>query len=146
MVTLPCTVEPPAGVLIPTVGEVVSVDVVEVVTWTRTDVVVLPAPSRALAEIMCDPPLAPVEFHCAENGASVSSAPVSMPSTRNWTPVTPTSSEALAVMLTKPETAAPDNGAVSETTGDRVSLGCAETTLENPLSLALVSRAVTANQ
>ncbi len=52
----------------------------------------------------------------------MSSVPTEMLSTLNWTPVTPTLSEALAERVTEvPETVVPDDGADMETVGMVVS-------------------------
>ena len=52
----------------------------------------------------------------------VSSAPVSEPSTWNWTPATATLSEALAETVMVPETVEPELGAVTDTVGGVVSV------------------------
>src|SRR5438309_8162238 len=84
----------------------------------------LPAPSRATAVRVCDEPLlAVVVSQGAEYGAAVTSAPTFTPSSRNCTPTTPMLSEALAVMVTVPETLAPDVGDVIDTVGGVVSGG-----------------------
>ncbi len=80
------------------------------------------------------------------NGADGTSAPRSPPSSLNWTPATPTSSVAVAVTVTVPETVAPVEGDVIDTTGGVESTGIAETTLEKIPSLSLVSTDVTAIQ
>ena len=51
----------------------------------------------------------------------MSSAPRLFPSSLNWTPTTPTLSEALADTVTPPETVAPAAGALMETVGGVVS-------------------------
>ena len=53
----------------------------------------------------------------------MSSAPVAAPFTRNWTPATPTLSEAVALSVTVPETVVPAAGAVIDTVGGVVSGG-----------------------
>ena len=53
----------------------------------------------------------------------VSSAPRFWPSSLNWTPLTPTLSEAVAFTATVPDTVAPAAGAVIETFGAVVSGG-----------------------
>src|SRR3989344_6415154 len=78
---------------------------------------VLPAASRATALRLWVPLVAVVESQEMEYGAVVSSAPTLAPSTLNCTPVTPTLSDALAEMVTVPETVAPSAGAVRETVG-----------------------------
>ena len=47
----------------------------------------------------------------------MSSLPRLFPSSLNWTPATPTSSEALAVTLREPDTVAPSAGALTKTDG-----------------------------
>ena len=64
-----------------------------------------------------------VVFHETEYGALVSSAPRLLPSSMNWTPATPTLSEALAVTLIVPETIDPGAGDVMLTAGGVVSGG-----------------------
>lgn len=57
-------------------------------------------------------------------GEDMSSAPTVAPSTLNWTPATPTLSEAVAVKATLiPDTVSPESGAVRETVGGLVSTG-----------------------
>ena len=51
----------------------------------------------------------------------MSTAPISLPSTLNWTPATATLSDASAVIVIVPETFAPSAGAVRETVGAVVS-------------------------
>ena len=53
----------------------------------------------------------------------MSSAPRLSPSSLNWTPTTPTLSEALAVTVMVPETVEPDEGDVMLTVGGVVSGG-----------------------
>src|SRR5438093_3152908 len=118
-VIVPETVEPGKGDVMLTVGDVVS----ETVTATALDVVAFPAASRARAVSEWDPGLAVVVFHETEYGAVVSSAPRLAPSSMNWTPTTPTLSEALAVTLIVPETVVPDKGDVMLTVGGVVSGG-----------------------
>src|SRR6266850_5996757 len=94
----------------------------ETVTLITSEVVWLPAASRARAANVCAPPDAVDAFHVIEYGAVVSSAPYGAPSNRNWTLSTPTLSEALADTVTAvPDTVAPLAGAVIETTGGVVS-------------------------
>src|SRR6266853_2528230 len=82
----------------------------------------LPAASRAIALMLCDPSLAVVVFHETEYGGVVTSAlPLTPSSTRNCTPTTPTLSEALAVTVPVPFTVAPSFGAVILTVGGVVS-------------------------
>src|SRR5207247_2198184 len=81
----------------------------------------LPAASRARAVRVCDPLLVVVVSQLTTYGALVSSAPRAAPSRKNWTPATPTLSEAVAVTDTGPETVAPLAGAVMLTVGGVVS-------------------------
>jgi 5,10-methenyltetrahydromethanopterin hydrogenase len=83
----------------------------------------LPAASRATALIVCAPSLAPVVFQAIEYGALVSGGPASTPSRRNWTLVTPTLSEALALTVIVPDTVAPFAGEVMLAEGAVVSGG-----------------------
>jgi hypothetical protein len=64
-----------------------------------------------------------VVFHETEYGEEVSSAPIAEPSTKNWTPATPTLSEAEALTVVVPETVAPEAGEVMLTDGGVVSGG-----------------------
>src|SRR5882762_10632459 len=97
-----------------TVGAVVSLNTV---TVTAAAVAVLPAASRATAVSVCEPLLAVVVFHEIEYGAAVSSSPRFAPSRRNWTPTTPTLSDAFAVTVVVPLAVAPFAGAVMLTVG-----------------------------
>src|SRR2546426_1044200 len=116
---VPETVAPPAGAVRLTVGGVVSLNTV---TVTVAAVAVLPAASRATAVSVCDALLAAVVSHASAYGAVVSSTPTFAPSRRNWTPTTPTLSDALALIVVVPETVAPFAGAVRLTVGGVVSL------------------------
>ena len=53
----------------------------------------------------------------------MSSLPTAEPSTKNWTPATPTLSEAEALIAIVPETVAPEAGDVMLTVGGVVSAG-----------------------
>jgi hypothetical protein len=76
----------------------------------------------------------------------VSSAPRADPSTKNWTPATPTLSEAEALTVVVPETVAPDDGEVMLTVGavvsafDTVTVTAAEVVLLPAASRALAVR------
>src|SRR5437867_71124 len=83
-----------------------GLDVLLTVTMTAADVVRLPAASRATAVTLCAPSPTLVVFHVREYGEVVSSAPRSTPSTRSCTAATPTSSDALAVIVVVPNTVA----------------------------------------
>src|SRR3989442_14045752 len=63
-----------------------------------------------------------VVSHVTEYGDVVSSAPRLPPSSWNWTPTTPTLSEALAETVMLPVTVAPEVGAVMLTVGGVMSL------------------------
>src|SRR6267143_1391487 len=102
----------------PTVGAVVSDT--DTVTVTAAEVAVLLAASRATALRLWLPGVAAVVSHGTEYGAAVSSAPRAAPSSWNWTPATPTLSEALAETVIVPETA-PGLGEVMPTVGEVVS-------------------------
>src|SRR6266404_1584989 len=138
-VTVPETVAPAAGELIETDGAAVSFITV---TVTAADVVLLPAASRAIAVIVCDPLAALSVFHCAEYGAAVSSAPALLPSTWNCTAATPTLSDAFAVSVIAPETVAPAEGDVIETDGAVASLKTVIVTAAEVVRLPAASRAI----
>src|SRR6478672_6667722 len=87
------------------------------VTVTVAAVAVLPAASRAMAERVCDPAAAVLVSHAVEYGAEVSSAPRLTSSRTNWTPTTPTLSDAAAVTFTVPATVALFAGAEMLTEG-----------------------------
>src|SRR5213083_31001 len=94
------------------------------VTVTGAEGVLLPAASRAIAVILCEPSLAVAVFHETEYGAVVASAlPLIPSSSRNCTPTTPTLSEALAVTVAVPCTVAPLPGEDTLTVGGVVSTG-----------------------
>src|SRR5262249_2205306 len=118
--TVPDTVVPPAGAGIDTVRFVVSP--FDPVTGTPAAAVVSPAASRATAVNVWPPAAADVVFHDIEYGKAVYSAPRFAPSSLNWTPATPTLSEAFAVTFTVPLTVLPAAGVINETVGFVVSL------------------------
>src|SRR6266513_3538495 len=93
------------------------------VTVIVVDSVWLPAASRAMAVIVCEPSLTEAVFQGIEYGVLVASAPRLTLSILNCTPTTPTLSEALAVKLIVPETVAPETGDVMLTAGGVVSGG-----------------------
>lgn len=107
----------PVGVL----GAVVSATTLFTVTDIELDVAVLPAASLAVAVTVCVPLETPTVFHEPEYGATVSSLPRLTPSSLNWTPATPTLSEAEALRETEPLTVEPLDGEVTETEGAVVS-------------------------
>src|SRR6266481_3634444 len=85
------------------------------VTLTGVDTVELPAASRATAVRVWLPLTLRVVFQETPNGPTVASAPRLPPSSLNWTPATPTLSEALAdTARALPETVAPAPGALME--------------------------------
>jgi hypothetical protein len=96
----------------------VKLPVLLTVTVTDEDVVELPAASRAVAVTVCEP-LGTVKLSQEmEYGLDVSSEPTLLPSSLNWTPETPTLSEALALSVTLlPDMLAPAEGAVRLTVG-----------------------------
>ena len=73
----------------------------------------------------------------------MSSLPRLAAPSRNWTPATPTSSEAPAVTATVPLTVAPPAGAVIETVGGWSAGTTAVTCAEAPLTFPAASSAVT---
>ena len=92
------------------------------VTLTFAATVELPPASLARAASTWAPLAVVVVFQVTEYGDVVSSLPRVAPSTRNWTPATPTLSEAVAETVTAvPRTVAPAEGAVIETVGGVVS-------------------------
>ncbi|MEA2129081.1 MAG: hypothetical protein QOJ85_1972 [Solirubrobacteraceae bacterium] len=119
--------------------------VLSTVVVTVAEVVVFAAASRATAVSVCTPLVAVVAFHVVAYGAVVSSAPSGAPSSRNCTPVTPTSSLAVAVTATaEPLTVAPLAGAVSDTAGGDVSSGMtAVASFDGTLALPAASTATT---
>ena len=102
------------------------------VTVTVVDSVWLPAASRAMAVMVCEPSLTEAVSQGIEYGALVSSAPKLTLSILNCTPTTPTLSEALALKLVVPETLAPETGDVMLTVGGVVSA-------EDPLATVTVT-------
>src|SRR4029077_1585009 len=114
-------------------GGVVSLGAFDTVTVRPAEGAEFPAASRAMADRVWLPLLAPVVFHDTEYGAVVSSAPRLTPSSLNCTPATPTLSLALAFTDVVPETVAPDAGAVIETVGGVVSLGVFDTVTVTPV-------------
>src|SRR3989454_4369486 len=81
-----------------------------------------------------------VVSHVTEYGDVVSSAPRLPPSSWNWTPTTPTLSEAVAETVILPVTVAPEVGAVMLTVGAVVS-GTVTVTEEDVVVLVAASRA-----
>ena len=71
----------------------------------------------------------------------MSSAPIGAPSARNFTPATPTLSEAVALTVTVALTNAPPNGAVMATVGGVLSLKTVTVTGSDVYSMPTMSRA-----
>ena len=114
------------------VGSDVEVEIValEMVTRVSDEVVWFPVASRAVAVRVCGPSVAVVVFQVVRYGLTVTSPPKGTPSRRNWTPVTPVLSEAVASRETEPEIVKPDvgevrviEGGVSEGVGVGVTVG-----------------------
>ena len=82
-VIVPDTVDPPVGLVMETVGGVVSGVLLLTVTVTGLEVVRFPAASRAMAVSVCEAFDAVVVFHEMEYGEAVSSAPRFAPSSWN---------------------------------------------------------------
>ncbi len=106
------------------IGTVIVGVLLETVTETEVEVVVLPAASRATTLRTCVPFATEVVSHVSAYGAVKSSLPRLAPFSMNCTPATPTLSLAVAVTLAVvPESVAPAVGVVSETVGAVVSGG-----------------------
>src|SRR4051812_18293431 len=86
-------------------------------TDTAGEVVRFPNPSRATAVSRCEPFDAVVVFHEIEYGDVVSSAPIWVPSSRNFTPPMPPGSDAAAESVTVALTDALFVGVEIETSG-----------------------------
>ena len=104
-------------------GAVTSAVVLETLTDMAKEVFRLPAASLAVAVREWEPFATPVVSHWPEYGAVVSSEPRLTLSSLNWTPMTPTLSEAEAAIWAVFDMVAPLPGAVMETAGRVVSLG-----------------------
>src|SRR5439155_884593 len=118
-VTVPEIAAPLAGAVNVTLGGTAST--LDTVTETPAEVVTLPAASRARALRTCAPLTAVAVSQGTAKGAAASSAPRATSSSRNWTPATPTLSEAAADTVTVPATVDPAAGAVTDTLGGVVS-------------------------
>ena len=94
----------------------------DTVTDTEDEIFEFPWASNALALNVYDPSDTPVVFHEYANGDEVSVL-ITVDPLLNSTFVTPTLSDALAVMATVPDTVAPFEGAVNDTVGASVSEG-----------------------
>src|SRR5712691_11911978 len=123
-------------VMLESTGGIVST--LETVTPTPAEVAVLPAASRATAVKLWGPLDAKVVFQEIAKGAEVSSAPRLPPSSLNWTPTTPTLSEALAETVMVPETVNPGAGAVRATVGGVVSGTALETVTLTGVEVAVL--------
>src|SRR5262249_29245750 len=97
-VTVPVTDAPPAGAGMENTAAGVSGGTL--VPFTTALVARFPAASRARADKVCGPAVAPPAFQVMAYGAVVSSAPRGLPSSRNCTPATLTLSLALAETVT----------------------------------------------
>src|SRR5688500_2780171 len=95
----------------------------DTVTVIGAEVVVLPAASRARAVSVCAPLLEVLVFQATSYGAVVSSPPTWVPSTKNLTPDTLTLSDAVAAIVTPPESVAPSAGDVMAAVGGVESAG-----------------------
>jgi hypothetical protein len=126
---------PDAGAVMATVGGAQS-PVLDTVTVTGLEVVLFPAASSARAVRVCEPVLAVVVFQETEYGALVSWAPRLPPSSLNWTPATPTLSDASAVTVIVPQTVDPEAGNVMLIVGGVVSAVPLETVTATPLEMA----------
>src|SRR3954468_8885618 len=118
------------------------VEMVDSVSLPVAEVVALPAASRARADSAWPPFDTGAVFQEIEYGDAVTSAPRFAPSSRNWTPATPTLSDADAETMTPaPETVAPPAGAVIDTVGDVRSLFTVTVTPADVAVLPAPSRA-----
>ena len=99
-----------------------TVPVLDTVTVTVADVPVLPAASIALETIVCEPFATLVVSQLKASDVALVLLAATVPSISNCICVTPTLSDAVAVMLTVPETVAPFAGAVTDVVGGVVSL------------------------
>src|SRR5690606_32522575 len=114
-------------------GEVIVTDggwstKLSTVTDTGADSVDWSPVSVAVAVIVCGPlPTSVVSQLTDQPFAPFVSVPTTLPSTSKTTRVTPSSSEAVAVMFTEPETTAPFEGEVICTDGGW-SVGCSDST------------------
>src|SRR6266850_882671 len=102
-----------------TVGGVVSAFLTSAVI--PAEVAPFPAASLATAVRVCVPSRTVVVFQETAYGGTVTSAPRLAPLSLNWTPATPTLSDAVATTVTVPDTVAPLAGDVMATDGGVVS-------------------------
>ena len=110
-------------------------------TVTGDDVVRLPAGSRARAVSVCAPFETARVSQASPYGESGSSGPFATPSTKNWTPATPTSSLASATTFTMSLTCAPADGELIETVGGTGSCTCGSTGVTMSVWIWLPERA-----
>ena len=96
------------------------------VTSTGAESAWLPAASNASAVIVWRPAVAVRVSHVVANGGAVTGVPSGLPSTANWTLVTPRLSAAVAPRRTMPPILAPASGSVMLTVGASVSGGGGE--------------------
>src|SRR6476469_3386946 len=94
----------------------------ETVTVTVADVPTLPAASKALETIVCDPLATVVLFQENESDVRLVLLATTAPSMRSCIWVTPTLSDAVAFIVTVPETVAPFAGADTDVVGAVVSV------------------------
>src|SRR5262245_55316898 len=88
---------------------------------TAAEVVALPAASWARAESAWLLLATVAVLQASEKGGALISELRLAPSSRNWTPATPTSSVALAATVMVPETVTPGVGLVIDTAGGELS-------------------------
>src|SRR5471030_2222171 len=101
-------------------------------------VVLFPAASVAVAVTTYDP-VASVTVVLNTGPGPATTVPTFAPPIRNWTPVTPTLSVALAVSVTSPaSTVLASAGSVIETTGETESTGGGTTSLMVMVTVAVV--------
>src|ERR1700741_2545603 len=135
----PATGSTPSGLVTATVGGVVSFSTT---IDTPAAMRVLPAASRATAAMTCGPLATVALFHVMTYGAVRCSAPRFAPSSVNWTPATPTSSEAGAPNAMTPVTVAPATGLVTATVGAETSLPTVTVTEVAATAWPAASRAI----
>src|SRR5258708_1281342 len=100
----------------------VTVTVFDTVTVTVADVPTLPAASKAFETIVCDPLATEALFQLNESVVALVLLAATVPSIRICIWVTPTLSDAVALIATVPDTVAPLAGAVIEVVGGGVSV------------------------
>ncbi len=95
--------------------------VLETITVTADEMVVFPAASLAVAVRVWEPLGTETVYQVPEYGGMISSELRLEPSSLNWTPATPTLSEAVAETVTLPETVVLVVGRVIATVGEVMS-------------------------